>query len=165
MTRDPRLSGVSDADLLRQYQLSRDIQAERVRVAVGLSQADGLREQIKALRDKSAGLPSAASRLDSLSNALDRVAGPSLQSYGGEADELENVEPTSLRRIAELLSQLQSAVESADAAPTRDAELAFGQRRELAVRGLARWRDWLSTELPAVVRSLETAGLPGLRQP
>ena len=51
VVRDPRLpSSVTDADLVRQHELSRDIQAERVRVAVGLRQADALRKQIAARR-------------------------------------------------------------------------------------------------------------------
>ena len=164
VSRDPRLPGVTDPDLERRFALAKDIQAERVRVAAGLAQADALRRQIQALRGKAPG-GAAARAVDALSRAFERVAGPPPSAFGEEAEEDVEVEPTNLRGVAASLSQLQSAVESADAAPTPDAQTAFGQRRDLAARSLARWKEWLSAELPKLNAALEGAGLSALRLP
>jgi photosystem II stability/assembly factor-like uncharacterized protein len=155
VTRDPRLpSSVTDADLVRQHELSREIQAERVRVAAGLRQADALRKQIAALRQP--GLAAA------LAAAIDRAAGPPVLVPGEEWFDTEEVDPTTLRRLAFTLSGFQSAVESADAAPTPDAVAGFAERRQMVAEGLARWSAVLATDLPKANASLGTLGLPPL---
>jgi hypothetical protein len=148
VARDPRLpSAVTDADLVRQHELSREVQAERVRVAVGLRQAAALRKQIAA---------SARSRaLDALTSAIDRAAGPPILVPGEEVFDTEEVEPTTLRRLSVTLSGLQSAVQSADAGPTPDAVTGLAERRKLVATGLARWQEVLGT--------LKAAGLPSLK--
>jgi photosystem II stability/assembly factor-like uncharacterized protein len=161
VVRDPRLpSSVTDADLVRQYELARDVQAERVRLAAGLRQADALRKQIGALRVTASG--EAASELDALTKSIDRAAGPPPLTPAEERFGLRDAEPTSLRRLASSLSELQSIVESADAAPTPDARAAFDDRRKLAAQGLARWKELLAGEVSEVNRRLEPAGLPPL---
>ena len=65
VTRDPRLrASITDADLVRQYELARDIQAERVRVSSALRQAGSLRKQIAVAREGGKGHGAAA--LDAL---------------------------------------------------------------------------------------------------
>jgi photosystem II stability/assembly factor-like uncharacterized protein len=167
VVRDPRLpSSVTDLDLVRQHELSRDIQTERVRVAVGLRQADALRKQIAALRQPGqAGADAKAvlDALDAFAGAVDRAAGPPILLPGEEFFDTEEVDPTSLRRLSVSLSGLQSAVESADAAPTPDAVTGFAERRKLVASGLARWQDLLASDLPKANRSLEAAGLSPLK--
>jgi photosystem II stability/assembly factor-like uncharacterized protein len=157
VARDPRLpSSVTDADLVRQHELSRDIQAERVRVAAGLRQAAAVRKQIAA-----GAYPAGA--LDALVAAIDRAAGAPILEPGEERYDSDEADPTTLRRLSASLAGLQSAVESADAAPTPDAVTGFAERRKLVATGLARWQDVLATELPKANRSLEAAGLPPLK--
>ena len=60
-------------------------------------------------------------------------------------------------------SGLQSAVESADAAPTPDAVTGFAERRKMVAQGLARWRDVLASDLPKTNKLLEAAGMPPLK--
>jgi hypothetical protein len=156
VARDPRLpASVTDADLVRQHELSRDVQAERVRVAVGLRQAAALRKQIAALRD-----PEGAA---ALSSAIDRAAGAPILVPGEEVFDTEEVDPTTLRRLSVTLSGLQSAVQSADAGPTPDYLTGLAERRKLLATGLARWQDVLATELPKANNSLEATGLPPLK--
>jgi len=156
VARDPRLpASVTDADLVRQHELSRDVQAERVRVAVGLRQAAALRKQIAALRD-----PEGAA---ALSSAIDRAAGAPILVPGEEYFDTEDVDPTTLRRLSVTLSGLQSAVQSADAGPTPDYLTGLAERRKLLATGLARWQDVLATELPKANNSLEATGLPPLK--
>ena len=164
VARDPRLpSSVTDQDLVRQHELSRDIQAERVRVAVGLRQADALRKQIAALRKPGQARADATAALDAFASAVDRAAGPPILVPGEEFFDTEEIDPTSLRRLAVTLSGLQSAVESADAAPTPDYITGFAERRKMVSSGLARWQDVLASELPKANRSLEAAGLSPLK--
>ena len=159
VARDPRLpASVADAELVRQHELSREVQAERVRVAVGLRQAAALRKQIAALRQ-----PGPAAVLDALAAAIDRAAGAPILVTGEEFFDTEEVEPTTLRRLSITLSGLQSTVQSADAGPTADAVTGFAERRKLVSTGLTRWQDVLATELPKANKSLETAGLPPLK--
>ena len=88
---------------------------------------------------------------------------PSILLPGEEFFDTEEVDPTSLRRLSFSLSGLQSAVESADAAPTPDAITGFAERRKLVTEGLARWRDLLASDLPKANKSLEAAGLSPLK--
>jgi photosystem II stability/assembly factor-like uncharacterized protein len=163
VVRDPRLpSSVTDEDLVRQHELARDIQAERVHVAVGMRQADALRKQIAALRQPGrAGAE--ASALDAFAAAVERAAGPPVLRPGEEFFDTEDVDPTTLRRLAFTLSGFQSAVESADAAPTPDYVTGFAERRKIVAGGLARWQDVLANDLPKVNNSLEAAGLSPLK--
>ena len=159
VTKDPRAS-TPDSDLVRQFELAREVQAERVRVAKALRQADTLRKQIASLR---AGAPGAAAgAIDSFATALEQAAGPPLT--GGFEDFFEEREaaPTSLRRLSTSLARFQQTVESADAAPTPDALEGFRRRREMAAQGLARWRELLGSDLVRANAALRTAGLPQL---
>ena len=162
VVRDPRLPrSITDADLVRQHELVRDIQAQRLRVAVSLRQADALREQIRALKKNATG--EIVSAIDALSAAIDRAAGPPAPEAGGESFEAVESDEISLRRVASSLSGLQSTVESADGAPSPDARTALEQRRKLAADGLARWQGLLDKDLAEANRKLGAAGLTPLK--
>ena len=162
VVKDPRLgASVSDAELVRQHEVAREIQAERVRVAVALREASALRKQLAALRKDAA--PAARNALAAFTKALDRAAGPPAPGSGEDFWDTEEIDPVSLRRLATSLSGLQYAVESADAAPTPDALTGLSLRKKMADEGLARWRDVVVKELPDVNRSLEAAGLAPLK--
>ncbi len=135
VVKDPRLpASVTDADLVLQHDLAKEILSERLRVAKALRQADDLRTRIAARR-KAASAPLPA--LDAFSKAVDAAAGPPARTPGGEFFEAEEFAPTTLRSLAASLAGLQSAVESADAAPTEDAR-AGPRRAEEARRGRPR---------------------------
>jgi len=125
VVKDPRLpASITDADLVHQHELAHDICAERVRVAVALHEAGALRKRL------------AGTAPGALAKAIDRAAGP---AEGGT--EIEDESPTSLRRLAASLAELQSAVESADGPPTPDALTGFAARRTLVATGLADWQQ------------------------
>jgi hypothetical protein len=135
--RDPRLSSsVSDADLSRQYELARDVSAERVRVALALRQAGALRKQLAAKPN-----------LEALSKAIDLAAGPPVVNSFDEYFPTDGVPPTSLRRLYATLSEFQTVVESADAGPSLDAMTGFAERKKLVAAGLARWQKLLDTDV------------------
>ncbi len=160
VVKDPRLpASTTDADLVLQNELAREIQAERVRVAAAQRQATDLRAQIAARRKDS---PAAASALDAFSKAVDAAAGPPVRTPVGEFYETEEVSPTALRRLATSLAGLQSAVESADAAPSPDARTGLAERRKMVEEGLARWRDVLTSGKAKADEALRRAGLEPL---
>ena len=159
VTKDPRVS-TADADLTRQFELARDVQAERIRVAKALRQADAFRKQVASLRAKETG--AAVGAIDSFATALDLAAGPPLTGTFEDYFEEREAAPTSLRRLSTSLSRFQQTVESADAATTPDALEGFRRRREMTARGLARWRDLLAADLVRANAALRTAGLPQL---
>jgi photosystem II stability/assembly factor-like uncharacterized protein len=156
--KDPRVPA-SDADLVRQFELARRVEADRVRVAVALGQAAALRKQAQALSPKASGVAAAA--LAEFEKRLVPVAGPDVSPE--QFYLLADAEPTSLLRLTVVLSRFQGSVESADAAPTPDAVTGFGQRRDAVEQGLSGWRAFLGAELPKTNRALEAAGLPALR--
>jgi hypothetical protein len=98
--------------------------------------------------------------LAAFSRALEEAAGPPADAE--ETFEELEAAPTNLRRIATGLARYERTVESADAAPTMDAEAALAQRREVAAAGLAHWRGFLDKNLAAVNAALRAAGLPAL---
>ncbi|HEX7615751.1 MAG TPA: hypothetical protein VF554_10790, partial [Thermoanaerobaculia bacterium] len=162
VVKDPRLpSTITDGDLVQQHELAREILAERVRVAAAQKQATDLRTQIAARRKDAPALVRDA--LGVFAKAVTRAAGPPLVSAGDEDWDIEEIEPTTLRRLATSLAGLQSAVESADAAPTPDARTGFAERRKMVEEGLARWRDVVATERPRVDKALASAGLTPLK--
>ncbi len=157
VTKDPRIPA-TDADLVKQFDLARRVEAERVPVARALGQATALRRQISGLAGRTSGETAAA--MAALGNALDEAAGPNVAPE--EFYDLSQAPPTSLLRLNGSLSRFQAAVESADVAPTPDAAAGFADRQRAAAQGLARWAEFLGRDLPAANRALEAARLPAL---
>jgi photosystem II stability/assembly factor-like uncharacterized protein len=157
VVRDPRIKA-SDADLLRQFELAKEIEGSRVRIAGPLRQAQGLRKQIASFREKAAG--PASLELEALAKKLDAAAGP---PQAGGFDEPEPEETSSLRSVSARLQRLASAVESADAAPTFGAQAGFAGSRQALDSSLAAWKAILEKDLPRVNEALKQAALPPLR--
>jgi hypothetical protein len=159
VSKDPRIPA-SDADLIRQFELARGVEALRVRVAVAAGEAEALRTQAEALRGKASG--AAAPALAAFRAALDALAGPA-DTPGNELFDETSLALTSLRRLSGSLALIQEAVESADTAPTPDAVEGFRRRSEIAEQGLAAWRQFRATEVPRVNGALAASGLPALK--
>ncbi len=155
LSKDPRVPS-TEADLRQQFDLAKQVEAERVRLASAFTRAHALRERLTALRARTEG--AARGALDAFVRSLDLAAGPPIDS-DEEFDENEAAS-TNLRRLASGMARFQRAVESADVAPTPDVLAGFERRREDVSRGLSRWKDFLDTELPALNKALEAAGLP-----
>jgi hypothetical protein len=158
--KDPRIE-TSDDDLMRQFELARSVEAERLRVAPALATAVALRKQATELSTKASG--DAAAALDSFLRELVPVAGPNIAPeyfYN-----LLDASPTSLLRLNASLARFQQTVESADAAPTPDAVAGLGQRREAVDRGLAAWNEFVARRVPEVNRALRSSGLAELSAP
>ncbi len=114
--KDPRVE-LADEDLMRQFELARSVEAERLRVAPALARAVSLRKQATELSAKASG--EAAAALASFLRDLVPLVGPNVVPelfYN-----LLDAAPTSLLRLNAVLARFQQTVESADAAPTPDA--------------------------------------------
>jgi hypothetical protein len=154
--RDPRIPA-TDADLVRQFEVARDIQAERIRAAGPRAQVDAIRKQLVALRGKAG---KATADVEAFGKKLDEIAGPPPATPEEDFFGEPAVDLASLRRIAIALQQLARAVESADAAPTPDLLSGFAQRKEMFSRTLPRWEAFLREDLPRLNASLAAAGIP-----
>jgi hypothetical protein len=162
VVKDPRLGpSVTDADLVRQLDATREIEAERVRATLALREAKALRGQIAALRAEMGRPPSVSGALDAFTKALDAAAGPPLPSE--DYWDIDEIPQNTLRRVASSLAHLVSAVQSADAAPTPDALTGLSARKELLSDALGRWRGVVADDLPKLNASLKQAGLPPLK--
>ena len=144
---------------MRQFELARQVEAERVRVAAALRQARSLREQAAALSGKAP--DAAAAALSDFERAMVPMAGPAVSPE--EFFNLSDAAPTSLLRLNATLARFQGAVESADAAPSPDAAVGFTERKDSVEQSLAGWQAFLESELPKANRALEAASLPALR--
>ncbi len=149
----------SDEALVRQFELARRVEAERVRAAAALASAVSLRKQSAALAGKASG--SAAAALSAFGKEVDAAAGPAVSPE--EFYDVSQAGPTTLLRLVVSLARLEEAIESADAAPTADAVAGFGQRQESLEQGLARWKELVQSGLPKVNAALGAAGLPALK--
>ena len=129
-------------------------------MALALREAKALRTQIATLRKEKGIVRPAMDALDAFTKALDAAAGPPLPHE--EYWDIDEIPQNTLRRVATSLAGLESAVQSADAAPTPDAVTGFAARKKLLAEGLAHWRDVLANDLPKLNTSLQAAGLPPL---
>jgi photosystem II stability/assembly factor-like uncharacterized protein len=157
--KDPRIPA-SEEDLQRQFELAVEVQAERIRLAVAARQATGLRKQLASIG--SATDPAVSAALEKFRASLDRLAGPSTAQIPLELFHASSAAPTSLRRLEGSLRQLQTAIDSADAAPTPDALAGWQERRREAQEGLAAWKEFLTADLAEVNAALGRAGRPPL---
>jgi photosystem II stability/assembly factor-like uncharacterized protein len=176
--KDPRIKA-TDSDLIRQFELGRQIEAERVRLAAALRQSDEIRKQLlglcpsnlsggpcgppnplAALRSRATG--KSATEVETFSKKFEAIAGPPAPAAGEDFGEGPGA-PESLRRLSTSFQQFARAIESADAAPTPDALSGFLQRRSTLSQSLSRWQSLLQTDLPRVNESLTAAGLAILK--
>jgi photosystem II stability/assembly factor-like uncharacterized protein len=158
LRKDPRLK-TSEADLVREFELAREVERERLRLASALRRAESLERELAGLRGRELKVAGAAEALEVFSRKLESVAGP--VPVPGSEDFFEESEvPRTLRRISASLARLARAVESADAAPTPDAIAGARWRREAGGEALNRWEELLRSDLPRLNGILQAAGIP-----
>ena len=156
--KDPRVAASAE-DLVRQFELARRVEADRVRAGTALASATSLRKQAAALSGKASG--NAAAALSEFGKQVDAAAGPPTSPE--EFYDVSQASQTSLLRLVVSLARLQGSIESADVAPTPDAVTGFAQRQEALEQGLAQWNRVVATDLPKVNAALGAAGLPVLK--
>ncbi len=122
VSRDPRIAA-SDADLRAQYELARRVQALRTDVAAARTKAEQRAKQLS-------GEPARAFRLEVVGEELPANPDDSMGAYSHDF--------SSFLYLGTALDYLESAVESADAAPTPDMRTAYLKLSAIYRQTLAR---------------------------
>ncbi len=158
VARDPRLTDVTDADLLAQFALARQI-SERT------SEANQAVITVRALKAQ------VAERVDArASSELKAIAGAFVARLSAVEEAIYQVKNRSPKdplnfpiRLNNRIAALQDVVENADARPTRQSYAVFDElSAELQVH-LAALRGALDGELPTLNRALERSRLGPVR--
>jgi hypothetical protein len=157
IARDPRLEGVSDADLQEQFRLALDIRGR-------LSQANGAVVRIRALkaeiddRATKARDPRVRAAALALANNLTSVEGEIYQ-YRNQSSQ----DPLNFRiKLNNPIGALLGVVESADARPTDQSYAVFKELTGLLDRQLARLEAIVGGDLQAFNRLVEGRKLPAV---
>jgi hypothetical protein len=154
--RDPRIKA-TDADLVAEFDLAKQIQDDRVRVSVARAQADSIRRQLAGLKGKATG--NASTEIGSFTKKFDAIAGPPPASPEEDFFAEPPIAQETLRRLATSFQQLARAAESADAAPTPDLLSGYRQRHETLSQSLPRWEALLREDLPRLNAALSAESI------
>jgi len=131
---DPRVRA-SAADLAAQFELSRRVEGEQVRLAVPLRAADGLAKKLAAISGPAEILP----ERDAIAGRLEAVLGKPDKYMQAGADY------ATLNGMAVVLSRFAGALESADAAPTPDDRQAYDLDVAAAGKAIAAWESFAAS--------------------
>jgi flagellar motility protein MotE (MotC chaperone) len=159
---DPRVK-TPQADLIKQFTMAEQIGASQAKVQQALREANHLRERLGALQAKLNGKQNLMDEAERFGVTITAIAGPPLpRTPSGFGEEESVMGEGNLRTLAAAWSEIDRAVESADAAPTADAVIAFGRNQKLMQELTARWQEVKSNDLPRLNESLKKAGLDAL---
>jgi photosystem II stability/assembly factor-like uncharacterized protein len=153
---DPRIR-TSPGALSRQFDLVRRIEGQRVKLAVVLAQAHGVREQLDCLRKKVAG--SVVRQVEALIGEVDAVAGLEPPANPANSVGTPAMDFFTMRYLGHAYADLDASVESADAAPTADEMQAFFRYAKQLNEILARWEDLKKSDIERLNVSLQSANL------
>ncbi len=156
---DPRVKTPQE-DLAPQFELARNINQAIEQVAQAHREATDFRNQVQGLRQKAAGNENLIAALDALDKRAQSIIGSPAANPFLEAPEPNT--PTLMALYASL-SQVISAVESADAAPTGEAVAALQQGQQTLKTIVGQWNDMKGAPLANVNAQLRGAHLPEIR--
>lgn len=148
---DPRVK-TSIADLKRQFDISVQVYNQLQAMRPVMERAKTLRAQLKALQEKSAGTPNAASVAASLQK-FDEVA-------GAEGRRRRVPMPETLASVHAEVLELLSILQDVDAAPTTQAIQAVPALQKSGDAVMERWKMFETTELPQLKSKLRIQELP-----
>ncbi|MCU1307903.1 MAG: hypothetical protein JWN45_2598 [Acidobacteriaceae bacterium] len=154
---DPRLK-VSTEDLQLQLAASQKAAAAQAQVSRASAQAASVTKQIKDLQAKSKPGALTTTALEQFSQRVSDVAGRGTDAFGGPVETVDT-DQTSLRHLGTAFGQINSAVQSAAAAPTPDQLQALEENTKTLQSTLAEWQKVLTQELPQVNAQLRQANL------
>ncbi len=157
---DPRLK-VTQNDLARQFELASAI-AKRIGEANdSVNQMRDLRDQLHGLRDRFEKNANAKDVL-AAAEALEKKIAP-IEDEVAQTKSKASEDPLNFPiRVNNKLLLLQQTVESADTAPTQQAQAVFAELGKQLDASLAKWRQIVSTDLPALNETVRNANLPAI---
>ncbi|HEV2298655.1 MAG TPA: hypothetical protein VGR72_09090 [Candidatus Acidoferrales bacterium] len=159
MKMDPRVK-TSQEDLQKQFDMAQQALVLTGEAGGAARQAAQLLDKLKALTPKVASRKNKtlAEQVDKMTKDTDAVLGQEPRD-GLPAGAPQPTDRTTLRYVSGALGELERAIESADVAPTADAQSAFNQDGEIVHNALGKWDVILNTDLPALNKELQRAHL------
>jgi photosystem II stability/assembly factor-like uncharacterized protein len=159
---DPRVKTPQDA-LVRQFELASKLSARQGEVSAAMQQIAELRKQIEARKKEAGEKTEAVKALEELNQKLEALTETEGEGgFGLYGLALPGKEHEGLPKVASALSGLAAIVESADVAPTSDANAASEKWDKAAEEALARWTEFQRDELTSVNGVLQKAALKPL---
>jgi len=148
---DPRVKTPA-ADLSRQFELSRQLYEDRLRLEPVNNRVGSLGAELADLRARAGAQVEVAKQIDALVQKLQELAGAANRRPGA---------PLNLSVLTRLQT-LFEIIQDVDAAPTAQVAGAAADLRRETGTLLERWRAIESQDIPALNRQLRDAGLPAL---
>ncbi len=157
---DPRVK-TSEADLRRQYEMMLDIRDTLARAHEAVLEIRAVRKQLEALKTR-VGDSAKGKAVVAAADAIDAKAAPLeagiLQLKARSSQDMCNW-PTML---TSKLAWLAAVVDSADAAPTRQAEEFFAELKERTDALVRPWKEALARDVPALNELMQREGVPAV---
>ena len=157
---DPRVK-TPTPDLIRQFTMAQQITVAQGQVQQASREGNRMHEQLQSLRAKLVGQEAIANQVETLDRKMTAFTGAAPErnpdSSGVEEPEASGA---TFRSLAAAWSEVERAVESADAAPTADAVTAFAHDQQLTRKQLARWEEVKLKDLPRLNEMLRQGNLP-----
>jgi hypothetical protein len=155
---DPRVK-TPQADLLRQFEMARQISAAQAQVGAAMRAANRLHGQLQLLVAPASGGKSLAEQIAALDRKVLALTGGASAPGSFEGAESSASEANTLRSLNAALGAVARAVESADVAPSADALTAFQHDRQVMQQALAQWSEIKTQDVPKLNASLKQASL------
>jgi hypothetical protein len=157
---DPRVK-TSAEDLRRQYDMMLDIRDTLGRAHGAVLEIRAVRAQLKALKER-VGDSARGKAVVAAADAIDAKASPLeagiLQLKARSSQDMCNW-PTML---TSKLAWLSNVVDSADAAPTRQAQELFAELKAKTDALVGPWKDALAKDVPALNELMQREGVPAV---
>jgi hypothetical protein len=145
-----------------QFEVAQQSTAALAEVWLAAAQASAISEQLQHLGPRTKDNPALNATRAEFEQRLAKIAGPPFRDYGLPVTPLDT-DQTSLRHLVAAFGDLQSAVESADAAPTREQEIALKKNQAALESTRARWQQLLTRDLANLNARLKQAGMTEIR--
>jgi photosystem II stability/assembly factor-like uncharacterized protein len=154
ITMDPRVRTPA-ADLQQQYQLSRQLYENALKLSLAINRATALRAQLKDRKEHAQG---AAAVIDSFSKKLDLVAGEESGRRGRGTPQSD-----SLLSVRTSLLTLMGILQEVDVAPTSQTVVAISETEKKVPTALQSWDNFQKQDLPAFNQALRSGNLEQVR--
>ncbi len=154
---DPRVTAAA-SDLAKQFAMESGAIAGMNECYQALERAQSLRSQIKELTPRLHG--KAVGDADALDKQLAELEGSTQSNFFGTPP--RGKQPENFSSLNQHFSAILAVADSADQAPTSQANAAFEELEEASTKLVKRWGALKENDVPALNSALKKAGLPEL---
>jgi hypothetical protein len=157
---DPRVT-TSAEDLRKQYDLMLELRDVLGRAHTTILDIRAVRSQLRALKDRLGDSPQGKAVVvaaDALDAKMLPIEGALLQLKARASQDMCNW-PTMLNSK---IAWLTNVVDSADAAPTRQAQELFAELKARTDAQAGPWKEVLAKDVPALNEMMQKAGIPAV---